>query len=248
MQTRGRPIGRFFFIKAYLIYRTCRINKGHTVGSALRAVGLAHEVDSLFDLSKNIQPDVPDEISEQPNVPEKVDLLDVCVFEKSNVCSKSELLTWDILSEPLCLYNPVDTVLEQPSRSSSEDDQHQGEIINVPAVLENQFAPQVQTCCDGNCNGDLMYLPSFSFSLHTPGPPFVRMLTTWRFIVALTHADVMDKLFVLPAVATPAQLDSLPSMASTTTANRCISSGGPSIAKFLGVIECLHVKTIWFSI
>ncbi|KAH8150180.1 uncharacterized protein LAJ45_05866 [Morchella importuna] len=131
MQTRGRPI-------------------------ALLAAELAYEIDSLLDLSKNVHLDVPDDISEQSNAPKKVDLLDVCVLEKSNICYKSKLLSWDLLSESLCPKNTINPVLEQLNRSSSEDDQQPGGTITVPSVLEYQFTPQAQACCDGNCNGGLI--------------------------------------------------------------------------------------------
>lgn len=172
-----------------------------------------------------------------------MDLLDVCVLEKSNICYKSKLLSWDLLSESLCPKNTINPVLEQLNRSSSEDDQQPGGTITVPSVLEYQFTPQAQACCDGNCNGGLMYLPSLPFSLYTPRYPFIRMLKTWCSTVALTHANVTGRLFVLPVVANLARLDSLPSMASTVTVNRCISSGSPSIAKSLGVMKCLHVRS-----
>jgi hypothetical protein len=131
-------------------------------------VELVRAVDNLFDLSKQLNSS--EDISGKSDAPEQVDLLDVGVLEKSNVCYTSEqLLSWNLLSEPLCLYDTVGPVLEQLNHSSSEDDQQPAETINVPSVLENQFVPQVQAFCGGNCNEDLMCLPSFSFSLHTLG-------------------------------------------------------------------------------
>lgn len=115
-------------------------------------MGLIHEAENIhaFNLSKPI--DVPEAVSGQS---EHLDLLDIYTFETPDVHDTLEQLeSWDLLSEPLHLYEPA----HHPEHLNRSSPEHPllDETINEPPAPEKQIPPPVRVSCEGNCNGDLI--------------------------------------------------------------------------------------------